>query len=302
MVEISVVIPTYNRSDVIGRAIESALKQTLEEIEVIVVDDASTDSTQEIVTSIDDPRVEYIKHEQNLGGSAARNTGLDHSSGKYIAFLDSDDVWERTKLEKQVSELNSRSDEWIATYCNFNQKRSNILIEAVDNNIRRPTGIEGDERVIDRILLRSFSYGGSSTIFVERAAVDQINGFDPSFQRLQDLEFLIRLLQVGKMSYVDEILVYKYDTGTPETQVTAESMEQFNETFADLIQDLGYKTRVEKIQNFMLAKSYISHGEFKKGLQSLSRSECPHYRDGFGLGLAVGCGIRRSIINKVSVF
>lgn len=289
MVEVSIIIPTYNRAEAVQRAIDSALGQTLSDIEVIVVDDASSDNTGSVVEKIEDSRLVYVTHEVNRGGSAARNTGIDHSQGDYIAFLDSDDSWKPTKLEKQVAELESRSAEWIAAYCDFRQKRPNQVVECIDNRIRRPTGLEGGEELIDRILLRTFAHGGASTLLVDAAAVERIDGFNPAFQRHQDLEFLIRLLQVGKLAYVDEILVYKHDTGNPESEVVVEAMEFFNESFAELINERGLEDTVKDRQQFMLAKNYFQEGRFREGMKQLIGSECPHYRDALGLGFA---GIR----------
>jgi len=99
---VSVIISTYNRAHLIGRAIQSVLNQTYQDFEVIVVDDGSTDNTEEIVKSFNDPRIRYIRHEKNKGAAAARNTGIKAARGKYIAFQDSDDEWLPEKLEKQM--------------------------------------------------------------------------------------------------------------------------------------------------------------------------------------------------------
>lgn len=96
---ISVVIPTYNRASTLIRSVNSVLFQTYPVDEIIIVDDCSSDNTEEIVASIDDARVKYLRHSQQLGGNAARNTGIDASSGDYIAFQDSDDEWSLSKLE-----------------------------------------------------------------------------------------------------------------------------------------------------------------------------------------------------------
>ena len=90
-VTVSVIIPTYNRAHLVGRAIRSVLNQTYQDFEIIVVDDCSTDNTEEIVKGFNDHRIRYMRHDRNRGGSAARNTGIKASQGKYIAFLDSDD-------------------------------------------------------------------------------------------------------------------------------------------------------------------------------------------------------------------
>ena len=98
---VSVIIPTYNRAHVLPRAIESVLKQTYTELELIVVDDASTDDTAAVMTAITDPRVRYVRKEHG-GAAAARNRGIAEAKGEFIAFQDSDDVWHSDKLEKQL--------------------------------------------------------------------------------------------------------------------------------------------------------------------------------------------------------
>lgn len=100
---VSIIITAYNRANCIERAINSCLKQTYKNIEILIVDDASTDNAQEIVQSIYDTKVSYFRHSQNRGPAGARNTGLKNAHGQYIAFLDSDDEWLPEKIEKQVS-------------------------------------------------------------------------------------------------------------------------------------------------------------------------------------------------------
>lgn len=295
MTKVSIVIPTYNRDTILDRAIDSALNQTLQDLEVIVVDDASTDETESIVNTYSDSRLKYTKHKKNQGGSAARNTGIECSNGEYIAFLDSDDSWKQRKLRSQVTTLERRSSEWIAAYCDFTQSRSNTVVEKIDNLVRRPTGLEGGEELIDHVLLRRFAHGGASTLLVRREAAEAISGFDPTFERYQDVEFLIRLLQTGKLAYVDEKFVLKNDTGNPSAQTVVEASEHLNEKFADLISDRGYMTDVKQIQQFMIAKQQLEAGNLAAGFRSIFSAKCPHYRDAFGAGLATARGIRKSI-------
>lgn len=300
MVSVSVVIPTYNRAEMVDRAIESALEQTLDDIEVLVVDDGSTDDTAAVVKAFDDPRVSYLRHETNRGGSAARNTGIEHASGEYIALLDSDDEWLPGKLERQRAELQSRDSTWVAAYCDFRQLRSNRIVELVDNFVRRPTGFEGGEELIDRIFLRTFAHGGASTLVVTTEAVEAIGGFDPTFERHQDLEFLIRLLKRGKLAFVDEALVLKRDTGYPPSSRVAQAGETFTDRFEEEIAIRGISDRVERIQRFNMAKHHLREGRFLQGLIEMSRGECPHVRDRLGMAAAFAAGVQSKTTLTVS--
>src|SRR4030042_5052103 len=105
MPTVSIIIPTYNRAHLVMRAINSVLDQSFQDFEIIIVDDASRDNTEKMVSGIRDKRIFYIRHEKNRGGSAARNTGIKQARGEYIAFLDSDDEWLPEKLEKQLKVL-----------------------------------------------------------------------------------------------------------------------------------------------------------------------------------------------------
>lgn len=104
------IIPTFNRANIIAHTISSALKQSYVNIEVIVVDDASTDLTSDIVQDIDDPRVNYLCLEQNGGPSMARNRGVNFARGEFVAFLDSDDEWDPRKIELQLAAIRQQTD------------------------------------------------------------------------------------------------------------------------------------------------------------------------------------------------
>jgi glycosyltransferase involved in cell wall biosynthesis len=103
MPSVSIIIPTYNRAHMLLKAIQSVLNQTYQDFEVIMVDDGSTNNTEEVVRNLRDERIQYFQHEKNRGVAVSRNTGIQVANSKYIAFLDSDDEWFPTKLEKQVN-------------------------------------------------------------------------------------------------------------------------------------------------------------------------------------------------------
>jgi len=105
--KISVILPTYNRSDCLVAAMNSVLSQSYEDLELIVVDDASTEDIERVVRSVDDRRITYVRRSRNGGAAAARNTGLGHAKGDYIAFQDSDDLWLPGKLQKQLTLFSS---------------------------------------------------------------------------------------------------------------------------------------------------------------------------------------------------
>src|SRR3990172_1498077 len=104
------VIPTYNRAPLLPRAIRSVLAQTHRPIELLVVDDGSTDETEEVVRGLGEPCVRYIRHAQNLGQCAAINTGILASNGEFVSFLDSDDEWLPAMIQKQLDEFQRRDD------------------------------------------------------------------------------------------------------------------------------------------------------------------------------------------------
>ena len=99
---VSVVIPAYNRADSLADAITSVTAQTFRDLEIIVVDDGSTDGTRTVVERLTDDRIRYVRHDVNKGANAARNTGTGEARGRYVAFQDSDDYWHPEKLQKQV--------------------------------------------------------------------------------------------------------------------------------------------------------------------------------------------------------
>ena len=104
---VSIILPTYNRANQLPRAIYSVLNQTYENFELIIVDDASKDDTEAIVSQINDPRISYIKNQHNCGAAGARNVGIKNARYDFIAFQDSDDEWMPEKLAKQLKVENN---------------------------------------------------------------------------------------------------------------------------------------------------------------------------------------------------
>ena len=140
-IKISVIIPTFNRAHLILNSINSVLNQTLKNLEVIIVDDGSTDNTKKIIESIDDKRIKYIKLLNRTGGSNARNVGIKNAKGNYIAFQDSDDIYYPEKLEKQLKNImNNNSD---LDFCKHKFIRKNLFSYLLPNKEQEKTIYSG---------------------------------------------------------------------------------------------------------------------------------------------------------------
>ena len=280
--KVCVITPTYKRDKQLHRSIESVLDQTYNNIEYIIVDDASRDHTEEVVRSYNDSSLTYISHEINQGGSAARNTGIRHAEGKYLAFLDSDDEWAPNKVQKQVNCLENLSNDWIAVYCDIKRSRSGVsakvrklLFDAYDDGV----GAEGGAELIQHLLSLSFPIGAGSTLMIRNSIIDLLGGFDESFQRHQDWEFLIRLLQTGKLAYVDEELVELHGTGSPSPELIEEAKGRFFSKYSHLIAE--YEKRgipVRKLQRLELARLYFSEGDYLEGFRHFRRGLTLNHR------------------------
>lgn len=197
---VSVIIPTYNRVHLVGRAIKSVLNQTYQDFEIIVVDDASTDNTEGVVKALGDSRIRYIQHEQNRGGSAARNTGIKAAHGEYIAFLDSDDRFEPMKIAAQIDVFNRSEDEnmvLVYTGCRSVELRSDKV-----RGLTRPRK-RGN---IHKDILLANCVGTTSSILVKAGIIREIGGFDESLAANQDWELYFRLSKDHAFDYVDEYL------------------------------------------------------------------------------------------------
>jgi len=195
---VSVVIPTYNRKLMLKRALDSVLNQTLKDIEVIIVDNASVDGTQEFVNSVQDPRISYIRHETNRGGPAARNTGIKSAKASLIALLDDDDEWFPTKLAKQVEMFKQVSADTGLIYTSaeiYDESQQKILSV-------NPTGSRG--QVYTRVLVGTIL--GSATVLIKRECFDRVGVFDEHLSSCQDWDMWLRIAQYFEFDYVDEVL------------------------------------------------------------------------------------------------
>lgn len=193
----TVIIPSYNRADIIQKSIMSVLDQTVSDLELIVVDDGSNDDTEIKVKEIKDDRLHYIKLEKNSGACAARNKGICEAKGEYIAFQDSDDTWVKDKLEKQIAFMEKKQADMV--YCGMSRH--------IGNKTRYfPSGQKKQEELSLESLL-SKNKISTQNILIKKSVAEQVL-FDTSFKRLQDWDFSARVLISGfKIAYLAEPLV-----------------------------------------------------------------------------------------------
>lgn len=196
---VSVIIPTYNRANYILDAVESVCAQTYEDHEIIVIDDGSTDHTRDVLQPlIDDQRIIYV-HQENSGVSSARNHGIRLAQGKYVAFLDSDDTWDSTKLEAQITRLDSNPA--IALVHNSFQRKH---IDGTLLGSRDTSHITG--WVYPEILLDWSVLIPPSCVILRKAVLDQIGGFDETLRWGEDIDLWGRVSKHYPLESIPEEL------------------------------------------------------------------------------------------------
>lgn len=198
---ISVVIPAFNRGKVISYCLNSILAQTYENIEVIVVDDCSTDSTVAIVNNHPDSRVRCIVLEKNAGAQAARNRGIKEAKGEWIAFQDSDDEWLPDKLERQISVLMGLDyDPWVVVHSNA------FLYDTVrkKKKIRLLPIVEGDNQYSTLLKSPAPLY---QAMLVSKIALERINFLDENVPSFQEWDTSIRLAKYCRFIHIKEPLI-----------------------------------------------------------------------------------------------
>lgn len=192
---ISIVIPTYNRGDLIKRSVESILKQSYQDIEIIVVDDNSSDDTADQIKEINSSKVKYYRLDKNRGACFARNYGVKKSSGEYIAFQDSDDIWDSSKLEKQLEYLISNNLDIVSC-------KIKIIGEEKETIFPENSHIDIDE-IYTKNKLSTQTLVGKKQCFLDTP-------FDERLPRFQDWDLAINLVKKYNVGILDEVLVDVY--------------------------------------------------------------------------------------------
>lgn len=264
--KVSVIIPTYNNAKFIGEAIDSVLNQTYQDFEIIVVDDGSTDNTEEVLSKYKN-RIRYI-YQKNKGPAAAKNKGILASQSKYIATLDSDDIWLPQKLQLQVDLLDSNKQLGLVytdTY-QVNIDDKSIDKETYFNRYKPCSG-----RVLDKLLFHNFI--PSLTVMMRRSCLEKAGLFDESLYTGEDWDLWLRIAEEFPIDYINIPLGKRR---IHKTNVTRKSEERM------ILNDIKIlKKRIEGKSNFpdhlrkvlnrkfahlyhLLGKEYLISGAMQK--------------------------------------
>lgn len=200
---ISIIIPNYNRTNELVKAVKHALDQTYKDIEIIIIDDNSSIDTQKFLFDKlehnEKIKIKFVKNDKNIGAAASRNKGVDIANGKFIAFLDSDDYWDNKKLEKQLEKF-EKNEKLDLVYCDqfidregrlFNFKKKLIKDDFLNN------------------LISGWTAPNTSTLIYKKESFKKINGFDETLKSCQDHDLWFRMAKEEfKIDYIDEPLSY----------------------------------------------------------------------------------------------
>ncbi|MGN7938753.1 glycosyltransferase family A protein [Virgibacillus sp. 6R] len=263
--KVSTIIPTYKRSEMLPRAINSVLNQTHKNVEVIVVDDNDPDSdyrrdTEFIMEQYENnPKVKYIRHTENKNGAAARNTGIENSTGQILCFLDDDDWFEENKIELQLDYLISHQ-EYKAVYCGWHRE-NNVIIPEKEGNLSY--GLLSGEVLIY-----------TNTIMIWKQTASEIGGWNEEFKRNQEAVFLLRFFRSGhKIGVVPKALV-RFDISDRSNVLSPEKNKELYEFYLSYHDDeinrleqkiKGARKKIYSKRNTGVLLDFIKHKEYSRG-------------------------------------
>lgn len=288
---VSVIIPTRNRKRLIARAMRSVLGQTLEDFEMIVVDDASTDGTADLVrqTAARDPRVRPLELPDRVGAAAARNRAIEAARAPWVAFLDDDDEWLSQKLERQVAALQTGgADLAYSPFIYVDASGGERILGAVDVSGRDP-----------RSALLGGNFIGQSSVVVRRDALMEVGGFDPALPRLQDWDLWIRVARTARFCFVPSPLVRIHHSPSGISSSVEDLRDAVRLLLAKAEADVDLAPGERADWMYALGTVLLTEGDPALGrrlvLRSLARRPLPHRILMGALSLGGGWGFEAAI-------
>ena len=274
--EVSVVIPTRNRWRLLeARGLASALCQQDVSLEVVVVDDGSTDETPRRLASLNDDRVRTIRNERGTGVARARNSGMAAARGEWIAFLDDDDIWAPRKLRLQLDAAAQTSADFV--YAGVAHLDDELRVLAT-------FAPPAPDRVHQALIAGISLPAGASNVLARRRVLDEVGGFDPELRCLEDHEYWLRLAAVAPAASLGDVLVgYVQHAGAAHLTDTAGVVSSFR-TYARrpaAQTDLGAVQRMESRYLHWIAGQHRRSGHRRRAtavyMRAALSSRRPHY-------------------------
>ena len=268
---VSVVIPTYKRSNSLVRAIKSVKAQSYPNIEIIVVndnekgDEYSLELYKKMNLFAEDRNIFLIEQEKHINGAAARNTGIRQAKGEYIAFLDDDDYWNTNKIEHQVKLLSNLDKSWGAVGC--------LTIHINNDKILYVTLPHKDGYIFNEVMQRTVRLG-TSTLLLRRDAVDDAGHFDETLIRHQDIQFFGYFSKKYKIKLLKEYLYFmdhSDKTNRPNYYESQIIKQKFYNSTKPLIDSMNEKERAKFfiMNNFELGMIAWKSGNRKEGIKKI---------------------------------
>jgi glycosyltransferase involved in cell wall biosynthesis len=267
MPEISIIIPAYNAERTIEETIQSVQQQTFQDFELIVIDDGSNDRTKELVQNIQDERLQIFSYE-NGGLPVARNRGISHASGEFVAFLDADDLWTPDKLELQLAVLKQHPEAGVAyswTYfMDVNAQKARSFLPSPQY------AFAGN--VYAQLLVSDFIHSGSNTL-IRKQAIEAVGGFDPALKSCEDWDYWLRIAASWHFVVVPKYqIMYRRTSGAMSSKVEvmkASALVAMDKAYKAAPPELQY-LKVQTLTGFhkYCAGQYLEHGTDTSGVNN----------------------------------
>lgn len=229
MPKVSVIIPTYNRRARLERALDSVLHQTYHDFEVIVVDDGSTDGTGELDAIVENAggKVRYCRLEHNRGVARARNAGAAWATGRWLAFLDSDDLWHPNKLQEQL--------EWLDRHPHIHVAQTRVMWIRDGRRVNPPAAYEPrGENLFEQSLARCMIT--PSAVIIDKKLFDHLGGFNESFRACEDYDLWLRVTCGHPVGLIDKHLATRYGGHEDQLSLIVPALDRFRvRSLIDLI-------------------------------------------------------------------
>jgi glycosyltransferase involved in cell wall biosynthesis len=264
---VSVIIPTYNRASTIGATLDSALSQTYRALEILVVDDGSTDDTQEVLAGFSQDIINI--RQENRGVAAARNAGINRSRGSIVMNLDSDDLWLPQTVETQVDVLEAAGDGVPCVMCNLTMSRGDGDDVAMFTERKlRPRYSEGLWTNVQDVLTTRFLFT-NQTLAIRREVFEVIGLFDESLWVMEDFDLAMRLSTLGPWAYTTQTLAIRHwDSPNSLTAQTETDRKRLNATLLAICR----KIQANEVPRSRVARSAVAYMA-RKSIRGLRLAE-----------------------------